>query len=704
MNIVIGIQIALQMKNYYLGEKMKFILSFVILCNLAILNAFVVPYSGKELKTPQNHITGFVRISPDDSEQLDLPTDIWLWQDSKDLYIKWEATIDSTFDKGNFVPNDHYPDADFLRVQIITNEKNYYAYIFYAFPLNSKLDGIRNENMNMDNNWNSSYEYKNNFSAHKWCSIMKIPFKDLRFSGKSPYNWKIIFSRYKKKADQYYSIPYLQTSMRKDYFRKAFAITIPNKIASNKNYKIKPYLIYKYDLDKKKSSFDKNSLGLDFSFNPGFSTKVKVSINPDFSDVPIDDEKDNFNVKYAPRFRENRYFFVEDLDVFGVSDFLFYSRNIMQPKYAVKITSDNSKNSWGVLSSLDKKITQDGEITNRDDFYNIAAYKYKGDKLNFQMTLLNRMKDKYHNEVLHLTPSWEFIENNYLSLSSNLSLWKDKTEKKGHLSSFSYSGKKGDMNWNLNVSRCSKDFKADMGDVNQTDYYSMNMNFNYNNNDNNSGRFITNFGFSGWGNGLIDDFNDDKPTKSAGFNYWFNTKNDFNLWTNINIGSEDYENKLFDWYSANIGIKYEKYSNFEPSVDFAKSKTLVYALENMYNKKSLSLSIEGILKPFVSYETSLVFYKYSDLPKTEFVDDSYCLGNANLNFNLSNSLGISNGLRYNNYESGVYSKHLGFYSNLHWEYNSDCTIYFGYSTAENDIENVIVKDYENLYLKILYTF
>lgn len=684
---------------------MKFIFSLVLFCNLIYLNAFIVPFSKTELKTSENHISGFVRISPDDSLKLEFPTDVWLWQDGKDLFIQWESTLDDKFDKGTFVPNDVYPDADFFRAQIITNEKNYYSYVFYSFPLGSKLDGIRDENMNMDHNWDSSYGYKNHISKNKWTSLMKIPFKDLRFSGKAPYKWKIIFTKYNQKDDEYYSVPYLQTSMRKDYFRKAMAITIPNKIESNKNYKIKPYFIYKYDLDKKKSSFDKDNFGADFSFNPNFSTKVKVSVNPDFSDVPIDNEDDNFNVKYAPRFNENRYFFVEDLDVFGVDENLFYSRNIMQPKYAVKITSDNSKYSWGILSSLDKKVTENGEITNSDDFYNIAAIKRNGDKFSLQMTVLNRMKDKYHNEVLHLTPTLEIFDNNYIWINSNFSLYKNDVKKTGYYANVGYSGKKGDMNWSGSISRLSKDFKADMGSINQTDYYSMNLNYNYNNNNNeNNGKFITNFGISGWSNILIDNFDDENPDKSVGFNYWFDTENKFNFWMNGNIGSEKYNEKSFDWYNANLGIRYEKYDIIEPSINYSQAKSLVYYLEDLYHKKSFSFSINGTIKPFISYNASLTFKEYTDLPKNTVVDDSYCLGNGDIYFNISNRLGISNGIRYNNYESESYSKHLGIFSNFHWEYNDNCNIYLGYSTAENDVENITVKDYENLYLKVLYNF
>ena len=132
------------------------------------------------------------------------------------------------------------------------------------------------------------------------------------------------------------------------------------------------------------------------------------------SDIPMDTEQDIYNMRFAPTYQENRYFFIEDLDVFGVGgnndsgEKVFYSRHIMQPRYAFKITGNAKHYSYGFLSALDKKVTTNAEVTNPDDLCNMIAYKQKGENLNTQFTLLNRMNNDYHNEVLHISPDWEF--------------------------------------------------------------------------------------------------------------------------------------------------------------------------------------------------------------------------------------------------------------------------------------------------------
>ncbi len=97
----------------------KYLVTFLaILILSSSLYALVIPFSENEIKTDKNHLSQFVRISPDDSLACPLATDVWLWHNGKNLYVLWEAKIDEKFEKGTFATNDKYVDADFLRLQI----------------------------------------------------------------------------------------------------------------------------------------------------------------------------------------------------------------------------------------------------------------------------------------------------------------------------------------------------------------------------------------------------------------------------------------------------------------------------------------------------------------------------------------------------------------------------------------------------------
>lgn len=310
----------LRVKKNSLGSEVNMKALFVVLAAVmlcASLPALIVPNSATPVLTPQNMISSFVRVDPDDMKPETLPTKAWIWQDGNDLMVYFEAEIDAGFQTGRASMRDQGAGSDYLRVQLITQPESYYAYYYLAFPVGGLMDGTRNMNMSVDYSWNSSYSYESDYSGKLWRLTMRIPLSELRFPSQPPYQWKVILARYNKGKEEIYSAPYVNTNMGKDYFLKGIDLQLNHPIKRKLDIKLKPYLVRSYDLMYKTSSFDPDNLGLDVSLNPGQRTRVKLSFNPDYSDVPPDNASDNYNSKYPPYYNENRFFFSEDIDAFG---------------------------------------------------------------------------------------------------------------------------------------------------------------------------------------------------------------------------------------------------------------------------------------------------------------------------------------------------------------------------------------------------
>ncbi len=682
----------------------KKIVTLILIFTAVILTAITIPYSQTELKTESNHLSEFVRISPDDGQSIPLRTDVWLWHDKENLFVRCEAEIDKSFAQGKLANKDEWVDCDFIRIQVITDIKNYYAYMFCVFPLGNHYDGIRQSDMNMDTSWNSNYKRENIISEKLWKSMMKIPLKDLRFYGDPPYNWKIILTRYLKESDEYFSVPFGTNKMGKDYFRTAYDVTINEELSKNKNYRITPYFIKKYDLIEKTDSFDPENIGLDFSYNPTSSTKAKISLNPDFSDIPLDEVEDNFNIRYPPHFEENRYFFIEDLDVFGVESNLFYSRHIMQPRYAVKLTGNTENFSYGFLSAMDKKVSDDNNILNDNDLYNLLAFKPKWEDLSIQMTLLNRMNKDYHNEVLMINPRWEFVKNHSIWSEIDFTLKNDPEIKyeKGYSVHLGYNGKKSDLNWSLNGARMSKNYNADMGRVFETDFTSLNANFWQNSDPN--GKIIKKFGSSIWLHKAFENENKELLEQNGGLNFWMNSPHKINFSLNGSIGQENYNGSVYTWNNFYASIKTWKISWFGAWLTYITGNSLVYDLSEIFRRDKFHITFFGDVSNHISYNISGQKLKHFDFPIDCGKDDEYWIGNADLIINFSNRLSLTNGLRYNNYEMENYSANLGFFSNLRFEFKDNCNFYLGYKTAQDEIDQEFITDYEQAYMKVSYTF
>jgi len=124
---------------------------------ISALYSVELPYSAVPVKTAANQFDNFVRVDPDDSKPETLKTSCWLWYDEDALHVRFEAAIDSTFKKGNYYPKDTNYDGDYVRIQLITIPEAYYAYYYIATPMGNLYDAVRNTDLNVDCNWNSSY-------------------------------------------------------------------------------------------------------------------------------------------------------------------------------------------------------------------------------------------------------------------------------------------------------------------------------------------------------------------------------------------------------------------------------------------------------------------------------------------------------------------------------------------------------------------
>ncbi len=679
----------------------------------SLCGALNVPYSDKAVYSEQNQISNFLSSIPPDSSNIPLETNCWIWHDNDNLYFSWEAETDENFIIGKFSPYDVSAQADQLCVQIITDHINYYAYGFMAYPLENKSDFVRSSSHSLNFDWNSTYEYSSINRNSEWSVVMKIPFKDLRFNGKPPYNWKIILTRYIKIDDKYYTTPFLTTQMGKDYFKKAIDITINKEICKDRNFYLRPFFIVKSDLIENETKLDYESFGLDLSLKPTSSSKLKFTYNPDFSDVPIDDETNNFNSKYAPSYAENRYFFIKDFNVLGVSSTSFYSRQIVQPDFAVKFTGKTDNLTYGILSTKVKQVVEDRIIVDSDDIYNIIAIKPSTDTFSFQFTILNRMNKDYHNEVLHLKPNWEFKKDQYLWFDINLSNKNTLADdiKKGYYGFAGYDYKSKDFNLTLSATQMSKDYAVDMGKIYEDDYYGWNLNSSLRKEFNN--KFLRSITSNINASEEIDNHTSKLLERYAYFALSLNSNYNLNFKLNCKSVKELYSEKYFNKYQLSFQTTWNRSNLLRTFVGITYINDIIYDLNNDYKGYYLQLGLSSIIDKYITYTLTADNIKYYDVPKVDYVDDNYWLANMDISFSLSNELSLTSGIRFNNYEYAYtnsdyeyrdYTRHVGLFSNLRWQFKKRSYIYLGYNSANNKINEINEYSHQQAYLKISYSF
>jgi hypothetical protein len=326
----------------------------------------VVHFAPEDLGVKQVPINEVVRVSSSDPKLIHLDTNMCLWRDEVNLYVRWEAKIDDNFNPGKYNNRDESDECDYLSLQLITGPNNNYAYYYQALPCGNKYDGIRRSDMSIDLAWNSNYSYTNTITDNLWTCQMTIPFKDLRYSGKPPYKWKLIVTRYLSHQEHFYSYPAVTTNMGLDYFRSAADITIDERPQRSLKPYIDAYVLGRLAPQLIGSSSSNNSVGatgIEAGFDSSISfspvANIQYSMNPDFSDVPLDIDDYRYTPDYWPVCPENRPFFVDEIDVFDLHSKPFYTRNIHQPLFATTFTRASNLLSYGLFFAHDRSKEYD---------------------------------------------------------------------------------------------------------------------------------------------------------------------------------------------------------------------------------------------------------------------------------------------------------------------------------------------------------
>ena len=668
---------------------------FIILFLLFLNNISAIEVSFSKQKTLENKISDFARVVPADSEKCQLQTDVWLWNDGKNICFNFECEIDEKFKVGKFAENDNLIEADYIRVQLITDKNDSYSYCYYFFPLENKYDAIRDANFFMDENWNSSYLYQSEINAKNWLVFAKIPFQDLRFDGVAPHNWKMIITRYFSETKEHYSHPFVLVKMGGDYFKKATKITINNEIKHEKNIKIKPHSIISRDLEENNYAY---GIGVDALYKPSNSMSLKLSIKPDFTDVPLDDETDEHNSINAPSLAENRFFFTEDVDVYGISKELFYSRNIVQPLFAFKITNSNDNYNFGLLSSKD-------DNDKNADVYNILAFSPKWNNSSVQLSYLNRMNEDYLSHVFHINPSWQISAYKSLWFEMNISHnyhaenWISKQFlNKGYFWKLGYSVVFDDFFVRLKMQKTSKDFDPKMGYVNLTDFSQFNVTIWKETEFEN--KVFNKVESSYFGNVELENETDKLLNQYQSFGIDFSTNFDIGVSANISRGREFYAENYFNQNMHSFGFKQTSFGFLQVHMTFTNGERLLYDLMETYQFKTFQLGVFGDVSKFASYSILADKTRYLNLIKSENTDDEYWVGNLDVFLNVSNNLSLKNGIRYDDFEYSGTIKHFGFFSNFHYQMKNNIDIYLGYKTSANEREKCNITDYQTFFLKI----
>ncbi len=257
-------------------------------------------------------------------------TEVMLSYDDKNLYIaaicyQTEPIVSTSLKR------DQYWDNDGIAVVLDPLNTRTYSFLFGTSAVGVQWDAERSQTSDINSDWSNKWYVETQVTDEYWSAEFAIPLRILRYDP-SRTEWGLNFVRNIQYCNEYHN----WTAVPEGFWPPdaAFAGTLtwnepPQKQTGNFN--LIPYAttsVSQQQGDQVKSKFN---VGLDGKVAVTSSLNLDLTINPDFSQVEVDELVTNltrFNI-FLP---EKRNFFLENANIFGGfgngSSRPFFSRRI----------------------------------------------------------------------------------------------------------------------------------------------------------------------------------------------------------------------------------------------------------------------------------------------------------------------------------------------------------------------------------------
>ena len=332
-------------------------------------------------------ISNFVQRFPDDGQAASQPTRAYLGYTHEALFVAFVcADADPQLIRAHMLARDSLGDDDNVAVFLDTFHDQRRAFVFQANPLGIQADALFSEQTGFDSSFDTVWDTWGQRTQSGYAVLMRIPFASLYFAkvdAGEMRTWGIVLQRNISHTSENDFWPRsnhdiagrLTQDMKVEGFRD---------VEHGQNLQFQPYVLARSlrtlnSVDPLDPFFESKHLqgygGLDAKFILRNSLVLDTTVNPDFSQVGIDNPAVP-NQRFPPFFAEVRPFFIENSSYFMTPINLYYTNNIVKPQYGARLTGKLGGWALGVLGVDDRSPGQ--LVPQSDPAYNSRAQVYLG--------------------------------------------------------------------------------------------------------------------------------------------------------------------------------------------------------------------------------------------------------------------------------------------------------------------------------------
>jgi len=299
---------------------------------------------------PAVPVTTFVQRDPLEGAEPSFKTEARIVYDSSAIYVGVRAfDADPSRIIGFLTRRDAGSASDWIQVYIDSYYDRRTAYQFSVNPLGVKQDAYWYNENESDDSWDAVWDVVVRRTADGWQAEFRIPFSQLRFSGKGDGQLGFAISRQVARLNETSTWPLISKSAS-GWVSSFGTLNGVNIGSASKRLEIVPYTVAQVLTEPRqpgnplqKTPDPGASIGADLKYAVTPSLTLTATVNPDFGQVEADPAVVNLSA-FETFFQEKRPFFIEGSGTyqFECRDCsLFYSRRIgRQPRGYPDIADD----------------------------------------------------------------------------------------------------------------------------------------------------------------------------------------------------------------------------------------------------------------------------------------------------------------------------------------------------------------------------
>ncbi len=442
--------------------------------------------------------TDFYQVLPMDTSYAKVRTDVKMSYDDKNLYVVFinydklpgPYIVESLKRDFAFGKNDN----DLLFLDTFDDQTN--GFSFGASAMGAQWDGLMVNGANITTTWDNKWVSEVKYDDDKWVWECAIPFKTLRYK-KGITRWGVNFSRLDLKTTEksaWAPVPRQFPTASLAYAASLIWDEAPPQTGSN--ISIIPFVLggVNRNHEKKTPTDWRGDFGFDAKVGLTSSLNLDLTVNPDFSQVEVDQQQTNLD-RFELLFPERRQFFLENGDLFSNFGYQnirpFFSRRIglnAPIRFGVRVSGKINKD-WRI-GFMDMQTGKNEANLNSQNFGVIALQRRVFARSNIAVMLVNKQVLDYQS-VTDTKNIAEFNRNVAVeyNLFSKNNAW---TGKLMYLKAFTPSSKTDDgalagnllyankqWTYSMQAERVGNNYTAEVGYVPRINYGKLNPQIGY---------------------------------------------------------------------------------------------------------------------------------------------------------------------------------------------------------------------------------